>query len=346
MHGVRSSPMRLVWTGSAALALGLSACSDVVQTSYACTNGAPLTLGFYAYYEPISYSLDEDPGSPGFNDQAGYEADLVAALEAIDDAELSFNRRGIRDWPGIWLLSSEPGYDMVGGGITILDERTRDAQGQPAVAFTRGHVAFRQSILVRAGEVERYDSYAKLTSDVRVGALAGTTGEARLLQVVALVDDDGVLAEGVRVETPQGTVTADGTDAYVITASEMSPVLEGRTLLLPPDDSRPQVVYLGYERGETELLEGLRDGTVDAVARGEIGNSEAAHVAANAFAISVLDSLVEYGGFTVDADDSELLGCLDNFIDWLTDGRQIGFPEWQADRMVFMKRAREWSPQS
>ena len=336
--------MRPARAGLAALLLGLAACSDVVQTSYACTNGAPLTLGFYAYFAPISYSLDEDPGSPEFNDQAGYEADLVTALEAIEGANLSFNRRGVRDWPGIWLLSSEPGYDMVSGGITILDERTIDAQGRPAVAFTRGHVAFRQSLLVRTGDVERYDSYAKLTSDVKVGALAGTTGEARLLQLVALADDNGVLAEGVRVETPQGTVTADGTDTYVITASEMSPGLEGRTLLLPPDESRPQVVYLGYERGETELLEALMDGAVDAVARGEIGNSEAAHVSADAFAISVRDSLVEYGGFTVDADDSELLGCVDDFIDWLTDGRQIGFPEWQADRMVFMKRAKEWSP--
>lgn len=327
-------------------ALGLSACSDVVKTSYACTNGAPLTLGFYAYFEPISYSLQEDPESMAFNDQGGYEADLITALEAVEGAKLSFNRRGIRDWPGIWLLSSQPGYDVVSGGITILDERTKDAQGQPAVAFTRGHVAFRQSLLVRKGEVARFDSYDKLTSDARVGALAGTTGEARLLQLVELADENGVLARGVRVETPGGTVTADGTDAYIVTASDASPALEGRTLLLPPDDARPRVVYLGYERGEAELLDALRNGAVDAVARGEIGNSQAAYTSAEAFAISVLDSLVEYGGFTVDADDTELLGCLDDFLDWLTDGRQIGFPEWQADPMVFLRRAREWSPDS
>lgn len=344
MPASRSFAIRLASAGVAAL--GLSACSDLVKTSYACTNGAPLTLGFYAYFEPISYSLNEDPGSTGFNDHGGYEADLITALEAIDGARLSFSRRGIRDWPGIWLLPSQPGYDVVGGGITILDERTKDAQGQPTVAFTRGHVAFRQSLLVRNGEVERFDSYDKLTSDARVGALAGTTGEARLLQVVELADENGVLAPGVRVETPGGTVTADGTDAYVVTASDASASLEGRTLLLPPDDSRPQVVYLGYERGEAELLDALRNGTVDAVARGEIGNSEAAHTSGEAFAISVLDSLVEYGGFTVDAENAELLGCLDDFLDWLTDGRRIGFPEWQADPMVFIKRAREWSPEN
>lgn len=344
MLASRSLAIRTASAGVAAL--GLSACSDVVKTSYACTNGAPLTLGFYAYFEPISYSLQEDPESMAFNDQGGYEADLITALEAVEGAKLSFNRRGIRDWPGIWLLSSQPGYDVVSGGITILDERTKDAQGQPAVAFTRGHVAFRQSLLVRNGEVERFDSYDKLTSDARVGALAGTTGEARLLQLVELADENGVLAPGVRVETPAGTVTADGTDAYVVTASDASPSLEGRTLLLPPDDARPQVVYLGYERGEAELLDALRNGAVDAVARGEIGNSQAAYTAGEAFAISVLDSLVEYGGFTVDADDTELLGCLDDFLDWLTDGRQIGFPEWQADPMVFLKRAREWSPDS
>lgn len=344
MLASRSLAIRTASAGVAAL--GLSACSDVVKTSYACTNGAPLTLGFYAYFEPISYSLQEDPESMAFNDQGGYEADLITALEAVEGAKLSFNRRGIRDWPGIWLLSSQPGYDVVSGGITILDERTKDAQGQPAVAFTRGHVAFRQSLLVRKGEVERFDSYDKLTSDARVGALAGTTGEARLLQLVELADENGVLARGVRVETPGGTVTADGTDAYVVTASDASPALEGRTLLLPPDDARPRVVYLGYERGEAELLDALRNGAVDAVARGEIGNSQAAYTSAGAFAISVLDSLVEYGGFTVDADDTELLGCLDDFLDWLTDGRQIGFPEWQADPMVFLRRAREWSPDS
>ncbi len=344
MLASRSLAIRTASAGVAAL--GLSACSDVVKTSYACTNGAPLTLGFYAYFEPISYSLQEDPESMAFNDQGGYEADLITALEAVEGAKLSFNRRGIRDWPGIWLLSSQPGYDVVSGGITILDERTKDAQGQPAVAFTRGHVAFRQSLLVRKGEVARFDSYDKLTSDARVGALAGTTGEARLLQLVELADENGVLARGVRVETPGGTVTADGTDAYVVTASDASPSLEGRTLLLPPDDARPRVVYLGYERGEAELLDALRNGAVDAVARGEIGNSQAAYTSAEAFAISVLDSLVEYGGFTVDADDTELLGCLDDFLDWLTDGRQIGFPEWQADPMVFLRRAREWSPDS
>lgn len=344
MLASRSLAIRTASAGVAAL--GLSACSDVVKTSYACTNGAPLTLGFYAYFEPISYSLQEDPESMAFNDQGGYEADLITALEAVEGAKLSFNRRGIRDWPGIWLLSSQPGYDVVSGGITILDERTKDAQGQPAVAFTRGHVAFRQSLLVRKGEVARFDSYDKLTSDVRVGALAGTTGEARLLQLVELADENGVLARGVRVETPGGTVTADGTDAYVVTASDASPALEGRTLLLPPDDARPRVVYLGYERGEAELLDALRNGAVDAVARGEIGNSQAAYTSAEAFAISVLDSLVEYGGFTVDADDTELLGCLDDFLDWLTDGRQIGFPEWQADPMVFLRRAREWPPDS
>lgn len=344
MLASRSLAIRLASAGVAAL--GLSACSDLVKTSYACTNGAPLTLGFYAYFEPISYSLTEDPGSMGFNEQAGYEADLITALEEIDGARLSFDRRGIRDWPGIWLLSSEPGYDVAGGGITILDERTRDAQGRPTVAFTRGHVAFRQSLLVREADVERFDSYDKLTSDAKVGALAGTTGEARLLQLVELADENGVLAPGVRIETPGGTVTADGTDAYIVTASHASATLEGRTLLLPPDDARPRIVYLGYERGEAELLDALRNGTVDAVARGEIGNSEAAHSPGEAFAISVLDSLVEYGGFTVDADNDELLGCLDNFLDWLTDGRQIGFPEWRADPMVFIKRAREWSPES
>ena len=83
---------------------------------------------------------------------------------------------------------------------------------------------------------------------------------------------------------------------------------------------------------------------MDAVARGEIGNSEAAHCRGTPSQSRSSTPRSSTGGFTVDAENTELLGCLDDFLDWLTDGRQIGFPDWQADRSVFMKRAKEWSP--
>ena len=101
------------------------------------------------------------------------------------------------------------------------------------VGFTSGHITFRQSLLVRVADQQRLAAYEDLTNDVRVGVLADTTGEARLLQLTGLVDENGVLAAGVRVETPGGEVVADGSPSYVITAAGESAGLEGKTPPLP-----------------------------------------------------------------------------------------------------------------
>ena len=128
----------------------------------------------------------------------------------MDRTGLSFNRHGIAEWPGIRLRSAGDEFDIAGGGITILDSRTRNDAGDTAVAFTGGHNAFRQSLLVRADDASRISGYDSLTGDVRVGALAGATGESRLLQLTGLADADGVRVNGVRVETASSQVTADG----------------------------------------------------------------------------------------------------------------------------------------
>ena len=297
----------------------------------ACSSGDDRTLnmGFYAYFAPVSHSADENPDSAGFNTHLGYEADLLTALEAMDDG-LSFNRHAIAEWPGIWLKSAGDDFDIVGGGITILDSRTRNDAGDVAIAFTNGHIAFRQSLLVRIGDAERLASHDALTSNVRVGALAGTTGEARSLQLTGLADDNGVLAAGTRVETGAGEVVADGSAEYTITAAMASPLLEGRRHLYPPDDSMPQVVYLGDEMGERELLEALANGDIDALARGEIGNTDAAQESDGIFAVTALDDAVEYGGFTIAAGDTDLLALLNERID---------YAEWRADPTVFIQRA-------
>ena len=114
----------------------------------ACTDGAPLRFSFYAFFEPVSYSADPDLDSAGYQIHLGYEADLLTALEAMDGAGLSFERRPVGEWPGNWLLSAGPDFDVSGGGITILESRTRDDDGNGAVRFTNGHIAFRQSLLV------------------------------------------------------------------------------------------------------------------------------------------------------------------------------------------------------
>ncbi len=315
---------------------------DPVAGSCAPATGQPVTFGFYAFFEPVSYSEDSDPASPGFTRHLGYEADLLTALEVMGQGRLMFVRQPVAEWPGIWLLPATPEFDIVGGGITILESRTLDATGQRAVTFTSGHVAFRQSLLVRTGDRERFSSYDSLTSDVRVGVFRATTGEARLLQITGITNADGVLTSGVRIETPGGTVVADGTSRYTITAASASGRLEERTRIVPPSASMPQVLYQDVA-DEDELLGALRDGTLDAVARGEIGNGEAAHVSGNRLMVAAVDSLAEYGGFALDADDVEMLTCIDEKLEWLTDGRRLGYAEWRADPGVFLARAALWN---
>ena len=330
----------------------LSACEKARQivtpqketATGACTDETRvLNVGFYAYFAPVSYSANADPDSAEFNTHRGYEADLLTALEAMEGVGLSFSRTAITEWPGIWLKAAEPAYDMIGGGITILDSRTRDATGTPSVVFTSGHIKFRQSLLVRAEDAERLATHAALTSDVHVGALSGTTGEARLLELTGLVDAKGVLAAGTRIETPQGTVIADGTAGYKITAAETSPNLVGRSHLVPPSENMPQVTYLGDELGESELMEALAAGSIDAVARGEVGNRDAAYASGKAFAVTALDEEVEYGGFTFPLEAAELAACIDEKINYLTDNRNIGYSEWLQDPSVFMNRAEIWN---
>ena len=55
----------------------------------------------------------------------------------------------------------------------------------------------------------------------------------------------------------------------------------------------PQVVHLGDTLGELELQEALRERTIDAVARGEIGNGDAAYAPGGDFAVAALDPLFQ-----------------------------------------------------
>ncbi len=318
----------------------LGAAQDAERT--ACAD-EPLSFGFYPYFAPVSYSADEDPESAGFQEHRGYEADLATALEALEGAGLSFERRAIPLWEDIWLQAASAQFDIVSGGITILDTRRSGADGEERVTFTAGHINFRQSLLARAADQDKLDSYDKLTSDIRVGALPGTTGEARLLEITGYVDEDGNLLAGARIETPAGTLVADGGEGYRITAGLASENLSDRIQLHPPLDSLPQVVYLGSEIGERELIEALQRGELDALARGEINSRAVARATDDDLVVSVLDDAVEVGGFALDADAADLVECLDEKINWLTDNRNIGVAEWLDDPLVFMKRADTWN---
>lgn len=324
----------------AALIVCLLACSTAPEPDASCTeDDRVLNVAFYAFFEPVSYSADPEPTSDGFKTHLGYEADLLTALEAMPDAGLKFSRKPITEWDDIWLLSADPEYDLAGGGITILESRTLDASGSKVVTFTSGHIAFRQSLLVRAGDAARLPTHRELTDSVRVGALPHTTGEQRLLQITGLTDAEGTLAAGTRVETATGIVVADGSANYTITAASQSPNLRDRRSLFPPSENMPQVVYLGERIGESELLNALREGTIDAVARGEIGNRDAAHSNPGIFEVTALDDETERGGFTLAAADEELVACLNEKISYLTDDGSIDYAEWREDPSVFLRRA-------
>ena len=326
-----------------AAALVLAACSPVVPPDLppdmpvACALPDMLSVGFYAHFAPVSYlRTSEDPAAPG--EHAGYEADLLTAVEAMEGGGVKFEREPVTTWAGIWLRSVGQ-FDIVGGGITILHSRTLGSSGLRIVKFTRPHIAFRQSLLGRSEDPRDFGGYQNLNSGVRVGALAGTTGEVRLLEIVGIAGEGGALAAGTRVETATGTVVADGSAAYFITSAGSSENLEGRLHLHPPARNMPQVVYLGETEGESELLDALRSGEIDLVARGEIGNDQAARDSGGAFEIVALDEHAEHGGFTIDSGRPRLLACFDHKIDWLTDGGEVGYAQWREDAGVFMKRA-------
>ncbi len=314
------------------------ACADVDRGT--------LNYGFFADFSPVSYSADDDPASPGYRRHRGYEADLLTALEAMDRTGLSFHRIPIGEWTDIWLTPSRAlAIDVTGGGITIRDDRTTDSSGALRVAFTDGHIQFRQTLLVRSADADAIKTHADLGSSRTVGAVPETTGEQRMLELVGLIaEGTGIVAAGTQIATPDGTLTADGTDAYVITAAGATPNIAARTSLVPPSDDMPNVVYMGSD--EDDYVAALAAREIDAFARGELGNVDAAAASDGAFAVTAFDPNVEYGGWTVAAGDADLLACLNGRLSYLTDDRTITFSDWNANRRIFMDRVELWNAAS
>ena len=347
MDGSGLSSVKAWGAGVLAMVMVVVSACGTPDRSGCPSTGRVLDVGFYAYFRPVSYSAAAGPDDAGFDVHLGYEADLLTALEAMDGTGLTFERHALQGWDGIWLQPAGGGFDIVGGGITILESRTRDEAGDPVVTFTKGHITFSQSLLVRAGDVERFRTHADLSSDVVIGALRATTGEARLLALAGITNEAGILADGVRILTPSGTVTADSSDAFFIHAAGASPGLEQRSHLYPASEEMPQVRYVGDTGGEAELIGALLEGRIDGIARGVIGNSDAAAASGGALAVTAVDTASEErGGFAVAADDIDLLRCLDSRIEWLTDSNRIDFVDWRDDPTVFMSRARLWNEEN
>ena len=79
---------------------------------------------------------------------------------------------------------------------------------------------------MRAKGAQHLNTYDALTGDVRVGVLASTAGEFRLLERTGLVDANGIPAAGARVDTRQESVVADGTANYIITPTKAAEIME------------------------------------------------------------------------------------------------------------------------
>ncbi len=335
---------------SAACGVEDPAPSDSIEspepTLQACAEDRTLRFGFFPSYAPVSYSADPDPDSPGFGEHLGYEADLLTALEAMEGAGLRFDRQPIAEWPEIWLRPAGPDFDIVGGGMTILASRTLDAEGDQVVEFTSGHITFRQSLLVRSEDADRYATHGDLTSDDRVGVMRSTTGEGRLLILTGLTDSQGRLTASAQVVTDTDTLVADGSDQFVITPAGSSPNVENRRLIEPPSPDMPVVVYLEDTATEADLQEAVRTGAIDAYASEEIGNLEAvhAHRDEDIFAVTAHDTEVELGGWTLSVTEPDLIWCLNQRLDYLTDNRRIGYAQWRADPQIFLGRAQSWQP--
>ncbi len=80
-------------TGVSTLAVGAWMLLAVGAAPAASAGSCPETertvrFGYYAYFEPVSHNVERDPGSPGFDDHRGYEADLLTALETMKGINL------------------------------------------------------------------------------------------------------------------------------------------------------------------------------------------------------------------------------------------------------------------
>ena len=303
-----------------------------------------VNYGFYADFKPVSYSLVPVPLYLSFHQPRGYEPDLAAAVETFSRGRLSFNTLGIGNpFSGIWLKAAQEPYDMVGGGITALPERTRDADGRQVIRFGVGHISFRQSLLVRSESV--INQHDDLTSEHRVGTFRGTTGEKQLLELTGIIDAVGFLRAGTRVQLAGGTLLTAGPpgseSALLIAASTGSAAIATRVRLTPPGDDQPEVLYFDSDGEQTSAL---LEGAVDAVAGDEFGNRFTARDTPGLRVTAIVESN-ERGAFSypdTPAGDA-LREAMNAAITCLTANGNIGFAEWfDSDGTIFATRAEEW----
>ena len=326
--------------GCAVGADAVAAACETARQTLADFPAMRVQYGFYTDFNPVSYSVA--PGAAAHRPR-GYEPDLVAAVETLSRGRLSFTAVGIGNpFSGIWLKAAQEPYDMVGGGITALPERTRDAEGRPVIRFGVGHISFAQSLLVRAtSAIDRHDD---LTSEHRVGTYRGTTGEKRLLELTGIIDTAGFIRSGTRLLLADGRLLTagepDSESALRIAAGTGSAAIATRIRLTPAGDDQPEVLYFDSDGEQTGAL---LEGAVDALAGDEFGNRVTARDTPGLRVTAIAESN-ERGAFSYPDTraGNALRRTMNAAISCLTANGTIGFGEWfDSGGTIFAQRARQ-----
>ncbi len=308
-------------------------------------NAKEYNVAFYSDFEPISYSEDRDSSSAQFNQAKGYEVDLLKAIEAMPDSEMTFTFHGVKEWNNIWLTPyTNPEIDIAMGGITREDRRLLNAEQKQVVATTHRTTQFKQSLLMRSDSTN-INTHEDLNCSYVIGAVRGTTGEYRYLAQSNIISniDDGFILEGI-------TVVLENKE-YIISDGSLSiydPRIETRTMLLPFYCTFPITKYF---IAEDSMIPALKDGYIDGIARGYIGNKLVADNSNGEFVVkaiyslecprqeSISCSLKEEAVFFIKLEDQKLLNKLNLYIDYLTDHGLVDYDDWKLNKNIFMERA-------
>lgn len=322
---------------------------SLLSSLFSSIDAKEYEVAFYSDFEPISYSANRDPTSPGFNEAQGYEVNLLQAIESIHESEMTFKFNGIKEWNNIWLTpSTNPTIDIAIGGITREDRRLLDQDGVQVVEATHKVANFKQSLLMKTKDSIAINKHVDLTCAYVVGAVRGTTGEYRFLSQANLIDniDEGKIKKGITVVLKNKKfLTSDGT------LSVYDNKLKEREMLIPADCNLPVTKYFV---AEDSMIPALKEGHIDAIARGYIGNKLVADKSNDELVVKAVYSLEcprqesidckkkEESVFFVKVQDQELLQKLNQYIDYLTDEGKIGYDEWVENKNIFLERAKDF----
>lgn len=328
---------------------GLIAIAGLLIASQYSLDAKEYQVAFYTGFEPVSYSASPEPSDPGFNDARGYEIDLLKAIEAIPDSNMSFKFHGVNQWRDIWLTPyRSPEIDLVVGGIDEEERRKKNSIGKKVVDVTHKTLTFKQSLLMNKSDAAKVKTFNDLNCDYTIGVIRESTEENRFLLQSKLIGNLqlGKIRKGAKVVLEnKDEITSDGELRIY------EPKLKTRTMIIPPDCPAPKVKYY---TDEPLMYSDLNEGKINGIASDHIGNQfEASKSNGKLFvtAISTLDcpheksidcDKPEYATMYLKADDKELQDKLNKYIDYLTNNGAIEFEDWKANPNIFMQRAKNY----